>query len=135
VRSYAVAHNPVVKRPKAETNEGKTPALGDDQAWALLEAPPADTLKGKRDLQTRQGVIHLRVFGKGSKIRYVPAHPLGPCRGPCTKRKIKHGKAAFGLFDARRNAQRTSFFPIKPDQGKNLCKWQSKNTSRSFDRE
>ena len=29
-----------------------------------------------RDLQTRQGVIHLCVFGKGSKIRYVPAHPL-----------------------------------------------------------
>jgi integrase len=29
-----------------------------------------------RDLQTRQGVIHLRIFGKGSKIRYVPAHPL-----------------------------------------------------------
>ena len=21
-------------------------------------------------------VIHLRIFGKGSKIRYVPAHPL-----------------------------------------------------------
>jgi site-specific recombinase XerC len=98
----AVAHNPVrgVKRPKAETNEGKTPALGDGQARALLEAPPVDTLKGKRDrailatflhhglrceelcglrvrdLQTRQGVIHLRIFGKGSKIRYVPAHPL-----------------------------------------------------------
>ena len=29
----AVAHNPVrgVKRPKAETNEGKTPVLGDGQ--------------------------------------------------------------------------------------------------------
>jgi integrase/recombinase XerD len=81
-------------------NEGKTPALGDGQARALLEVPPEGTLKGKRDrailatflhhglrceelcglrvrdLQTRQGVIHLRVFGKGSKIRYVPAHPL-----------------------------------------------------------
>ena len=43
----AVTHNPVrgVKRPKADTNEGKTPALGDGQARALLEAPPADTLK------------------------------------------------------------------------------------------
>jgi integrase/recombinase XerD len=29
-----------------------------------------------RDLQSRQGVPHLRVLGKGSKVRYVPAHPL-----------------------------------------------------------
>ena len=35
----AVTHNPVrgVKRPKVETNEGKTPALGDAQARALLD--------------------------------------------------------------------------------------------------
>jgi hypothetical protein len=33
-----------VKRPKADNNEGKTPALGDGQARALLEAPPSDTL-------------------------------------------------------------------------------------------
>ena len=47
----AVAHNPAdgVKRPKANHNEGLTPALGDAQARALLEAPPADTLKGQRD--------------------------------------------------------------------------------------
>ena len=46
-----MSHNPVrgVKRPKAEGNEGKTPALGDGQARALLEAPPENTLKGKRD--------------------------------------------------------------------------------------
>ena len=30
-------------------NEGKTPALSDDQARALLDIPPHDTLKGKRD--------------------------------------------------------------------------------------
>jgi len=43
--------NPVhgVKRPKLETNEGKTPALGDHQARALLEAPDPATLKGRRD--------------------------------------------------------------------------------------
>ncbi|MBV9492095.1 MAG: hypothetical protein JO069_20560 [Verrucomicrobia bacterium] len=29
-----------------------------------------------RHLQSRQGVPHLRVFGKGSNIRHVPAHPL-----------------------------------------------------------
>src|SRR5262245_48229207 len=47
----AIAHNPVdgVARPSEGANEGKTPALSDAQARKLLEAPPADTLKGKRD--------------------------------------------------------------------------------------
>ena len=98
----AVTHNPVkgVKRPKVESYEGKTPALGDAQARALLDAPPTDTLKGKRDRailslllyhalrreeltkllvkdfnQERRGVPHLRVLGKGGKLRYLPTHP------------------------------------------------------------
>ena len=100
--SNAVTHNPVkgVKRPKVESYEGKTPALGDAQARVLLDAPPADTLKGKRDRailslllyhalrreeltkllvkdfnQARRGVPHLRVQGKGGKLRYLPTHP------------------------------------------------------------
>ena len=46
----AITHNPVkgVKRPTANNNEGSTPALGNDQARALLDAPPEDTLKGKQ---------------------------------------------------------------------------------------
>ena len=98
----AVTHNPVkgVKRPKVESYEGKTPALGDAQARTLLDAPPADTLKGKRDRailsvllyhalrreeltkllvkdfsQERRGVAHLCVQGKGGKLRYIPTHP------------------------------------------------------------
>ena len=96
----AVAGNPVdgVKRPLANGNEGSTPALGDAQARKLLEAPPDDTLKGKRDrailatllyhglrreelcglrvkdMQSRQGVVHFRVKGKRDKIRFVPVH-------------------------------------------------------------
>lgn len=100
--SNAVTHNPVkgVKRPKVESYEGKTPALGDAQARALLDAPPSDTLKGKRDRailsvllyhalrrdevtkllvkdfrQERRGVPHLCVHGKGGKLRYIPTHP------------------------------------------------------------
>ncbi len=100
--SNAVTHNPVkgVKRPPVESYEGKTPALGDHQARALLEAPDGISLKGKRDraiLATllyhalrreelckltikdfrheRRGVAHLKVLGKGSKTRYVPLHP------------------------------------------------------------
>jgi site-specific recombinase XerD len=89
----AVMHNPVkgVKRPKVESYEGKTPALGDHQARELLNAPDSESLKGKRDrailstllyhglrreelctlqvrdMTQRRGVIHLRVHGKGGK--------------------------------------------------------------------
>ncbi|MEM6483935.1 MAG: tyrosine-type recombinase/integrase [Pseudomonadota bacterium] len=98
----AVPDNPVhgVKRPSEGANEGKTPALGDAQVRALLSAPPEDTLIGKRDRailavllfhglrrnevcklrlkdrQTREGVPHLVVQGKGDKLRYVALHPL-----------------------------------------------------------
>lgn len=100
--SNAVTHNPVkgVKRPVVESLQGKTPALGDAQARALLSAPDASKLKGKRDrailstllyhglrreeltklkvkdyCQTRRGVAHLRIHGKGGKMRFVPTHP------------------------------------------------------------
>lgn len=98
---HAVEVNPVagVKRPPSEGNEGKTPALSDEQARRLLQAPHGDKLKSKRDraiisvylfhalrrtelatlkvgsIQERRGVPHLRVEGKGSKTRYVPVHP------------------------------------------------------------
>jgi hypothetical protein len=47
----AVTHNPVkgVKHPRANHNEGTTPAVSDAQARALFKAPPADTQKGVRD--------------------------------------------------------------------------------------
>lgn len=80
-----------VKRPRIETNEGKTPALCDDQAKLLLSAADGWTLKGTRerailavllyhglsreealqlqtgDLQERRGIKHLKVKGKGGK--------------------------------------------------------------------
>jgi integrase/recombinase XerD len=98
----AVTHNPVkgVTRPKTESGEGKTPALGDHQARKLLVAPQADSLKAKRDCailstllfhalrreelcklkvkdaqHARKGVPHLKVAGKGGKTRYLPLHP------------------------------------------------------------
>jgi integrase/recombinase XerD len=98
----AVTHNPVkgVERPRTESGEGKTPALGDHQARELLTAPQEETIKSKRDraiLSTllfhalrrqelcklkvkdfhhaRKGVPHLKVSGKGGKTRYLPLHP------------------------------------------------------------
>ena len=98
----AVTHSPVkgIERPRTESGEGKTPAIGDHQARKLLDAPEEDTIKSKRDraiLSTllfhalrreelcklkvndsrhaRKGVPHLKVSGKGGKTRYVPLHP------------------------------------------------------------
>jgi integrase/recombinase XerD len=75
-----------------------TPALSDAQARRLLNAPPADTLKGKRDrailsplahhalrraelcslqvkdVQQRHGLGQLRVHGKRGKMRFIPMH-------------------------------------------------------------
>jgi integrase len=88
-----------LERPKVESYEGKTSALGDHQARELLAAPDPETLKGKRDrailstllyhglrreelcslqvrdITPRRGVLHLRVHGKGGKTRYIPLHP------------------------------------------------------------
>lgn len=96
----AVKDNPVhgVERPKASSHEGLTPALIDAQARRLLNAPSADTLKGKRDrailstlahhalrraelcslkvkdVQQRHGLVHLRIHGKRGKMRFIPMH-------------------------------------------------------------
>src|SRR5215813_3918675 len=112
----AVVHNPVkgVKRPKVtNAHEGLTPALSDEQARMLLEAPPADTLKGKRDrailatllyhglrrqelcklrvrdLQQREGVLHFRIHGKGDKVRYIP---VGLITQPLTTEYLEEAK-------------------------------------------
>jgi site-specific recombinase XerD len=97
----AVTHNPVkgVRRPKVESYEGKTPALGDAQARHLLKLPAGEDLKSRRDrallslllyhglrreelsrlsvqdVRTRRGVPHLLVHGKGGKVRHIPLHP------------------------------------------------------------
>ena len=96
----AVEHNPVlgVKRPPMDSHEGKTPALGNAEARALLDAPKGQSLKAVRDrailsvylfhglrraelasltvgsLHDRRGVPHLRVIGKGPRTRHVPVH-------------------------------------------------------------
>jgi integrase/recombinase XerD len=97
----AVPMNPVkgVSRPKVDSYQGKTPALSDAQARHLLEAPKGNTVKAKRDrailsillyhalrrdelcqllvrdIHERRGVKHLRIHGKGEKLRHVPLHP------------------------------------------------------------
>ena len=126
----AVDHNPVagVKRPGEGSNEGKTPALSDAQAKKLLQAPQGDGLKAVRDrailatylfhalrrtelatlkvgsLQERRGVLHFRVAGKGSKTRFVPAHPAAAEAIDTYLRLAGHGEDRKGpLFRPTRN--------------------------------
>ena len=52
----------------------------------------------------RQGVPHLRVLGKGSKVRYVPAHPLAVERIHEYLQAAGHGEDADGpLFRPLKN--------------------------------
>lgn len=97
----SVEHNPTsgVARPKEGANEGKTPAISDKQARALLDAPTGDSWQARRDramlsvllfeglraselcglrikdYTERRGIRTFAVRGKGSKLRYLPAHP------------------------------------------------------------
>lgn len=134
--SNAVAGgNPVhgVKRPVIESNEGKTPALGDHQAQALLDAPDPTTLLGRRDrailavllyhglrreeaagllltdLQDRRGIRHLRILGKRSKVRYLPLHPVAAERIHAYLELAGHGQPPLAgpLFRATRGPKRT----------------------------
>jgi integrase/recombinase XerD len=137
--SNAVTHNPVkgVKRPKIESYEGRTPALGDDQARQLLQAPKGSSLREIRDraiLATllyhalrraelcklrvtdykheRRGVPHLKVFGKGGKIRYVPLHPV--CNSLITEYLVLAGHSS--------DEQGALFRPLKNKVGGDLSK-------------
>ena len=127
--SNAVEFNPAdgVKRPTAGANEGKSPALSDERAKALLNAPAEDTVKGLRDrailsallfhglrraelcgltvgdLQERSGVLHFRVEGKGGKVRFVPVHPH-------TIQRVREYLALMAHGD---DAKAALFWPVK----------------------
>ena len=129
----AVTHNPVkgVKRPRNESEEGKTPAIADHQARKLLVAPAEKSLKGMRDraiLATllyhalrreelcklrvkdfkheRRGVAHLKVLGKGEKTRYVPLHGVaGDLIDEYLKKAGHAGDDAGALFRPVRNSR------------------------------
>jgi integrase/recombinase XerD len=133
----AVTQNPVkgVKRPKVDTYDGKTPALGNHQARDLLGSPDISTLKGLRDRailsvllyhalrreeltklrvkdfnQQRSGVVHIRVQGKGGKTRYVPTHPATLGHIDAYLQKAGHAGDLDGAL----------FRPIKSNRGGSL---------------
>ncbi|HJU99497.1 MAG TPA: tyrosine-type recombinase/integrase [Burkholderiaceae bacterium] len=140
--SHAVTGNPVegVNRPRMDSGEGKTPAIGDHQVRALLQVADGSTMRGRRDrailatllyhglrraelcslrvadMQVRRGVKHLQVRGKGSKIRYVPLHP-GAAGAIAEYLEVAgHNNDANGaLFRSTSNNTRSSTASITPD--------------------
>lgn len=138
----AIQGNPVdgVKRPRNDSQAGKTPAIGDNQARALLAAPDGSTVQGLRDrallatllyhglrraelcalrlvdLQDRRGVRHLQVHGKGSKIRYVPLHPAAASAIAAYLEVAGQGEdKTVALFRSVSNNARGSTRSITPD--------------------
>lgn len=138
----AVVHNPVngVKRPKANSYEGTTPAISDEQAKALLVAPSEHTVKGKRDrailatllyhgirreelcklrvrdYHRRDGLMHFRIEGKGEKIRFIATHPLAQRLIPDYLKAAGHEEDLEGpLFrPVKNNATKVLRKPLHP---------------------
>jgi len=72
----AVTHNPCkgVRRPKAETNEGKTPAISDRQARKLLAAPGEDNLKGRGKTMKRREMLLSMMAAAAAMTLAAPAN-------------------------------------------------------------
>ncbi|BCT67561.1 Tyrosine recombinase XerC [Nitrosospira sp. NRS527] len=98
--SNAVTHNPVkgVKRPAVESQQGKTRVLGDAQARALLYAPDAATLKGKRD----RAILSILLF---HRIRRAELAKLKLKNYSQTRRAVAHLRARLAGFS------QSSMFP------------------------
>lgn len=116
----AASGNPVrgVRRPRVDSIEGKTPALANEEARTLLDAPSAESLKGRRDrallavllfhglrraelsalrvqdVLRRSGVLHIRVHGKGGKLRHIVLHPTASKRLEEYLQMASHGGSA-----------------------------------------
>jgi integrase len=114
----AVTGNPVhgVERPRSDSPEGKTPAIGDHQARSLLDAPDPTTLQGQRDrailvtqlyhglrraelcaltvadLQPRRGFMHLGRHKSATGVRYLmQLSCTRPMKGAKRRRAIRLG--------------------------------------------
>ena len=95
----AVTHNPVkgVKRPKVESDVGKTPAIADHQARRLLVAPAEKSLKGIRDRAMLATLLY-------HALRREELCKL-------TVRDYKHEDAGYPISKCPARARRSAMFP------------------------
>jgi integrase/recombinase XerD len=159
---HAIATNPVkgVSRPKVDSYEGKTPAVSDAQVRRLLTAPEGPSLKSVRDrailsilfyhalrreelcrlrikdIHERRGVKHLRIYGKGEKLRYVPLHPGSLDRINEYLEAAGHGAlpSAPLLKPIRNNRRGTTDTALTADGVYQILKFYGKKVGISVDR-
>jgi len=82
----------------------RQPRRDEDEGW--LRCEELGTLK-VGDVHQREGVMHLRVEGKGDKVRYLPLHPLA-------QRLIASYRAA--LKEAQKKTQEHAGQEAEPEE-------------------
>ena len=104
----AVTHNPVkgVKRPRAESGEGKTPALGDHQARELLMAPGKNTAAGEETIKEKRDRAIL------STLLYHALRRDELCK--LTVRDFRHARRGVPHLRVTGKGEKTRYLPLHP---------------------
>lgn len=91
VEEQLVAHNPVrdLKRPRVNRRQGKTAAFSQEQARAVLDAPPKDTLGGLRDRAILS--VGLQVGARRAEIAHMTVGDIHQHRGLTCIRYVRKG--------------------------------------------
>jgi integrase/recombinase XerD len=113
----AVTHNPVkgVARPKSESGEGKTPALGDHQARKLLDAPDASRSKNFRQGRLSDADDGIRSKRDRAILSTLLFHALR--REELCKLKVKdfrHTRKAVPHLKVSGKGGKTRYLPLHP---------------------
>jgi integrase/recombinase XerD len=104
----AVTHNPVkgVKRPRAESGEGRTPALGDHQARELLAAPGKDTVAGEETIKEKRDRAIL------STLLFHALRRDELCK--LRVRDFRHARRGVPHLRVRGKGEKTRYLPLHP---------------------
>jgi site-specific recombinase XerD len=107
----AVTHNPVkgVRRPKVETSEGKTPAIGDRQARDLLVAPGKTTTAGEETIKEKRDRAIL------STLLYHALRREELCK--LTVKDFKHERRGVAHLKVSGKGEKTRYLPLNPATG------------------
>jgi hypothetical protein len=106
-----------VRRPKVETSEGKTPAIGDHQVRDLLVAPGKETSTGEETIKEKRDRAIL------SMLLYHALRREERCK--LTVKDFKYERRGVAHLKVSGKGQKTRYLPLNPATGP----W-SMNTSK-----
>ena len=91
VKEHLVSHNPVrdITRPRVNRSTGKTAAFSQEQARAILDAPPSDTEAGLRDRAILS--VGLQVGARRAEIAHMAVGDIQQHRGMTCLRYVRKG--------------------------------------------